>query len=61
MSIVTKLEESEKASSAAGIAVSVIVTIAFSLGLILRLTRFSDADGQQVSPNAEQWKAHAQR
>jgi hypothetical protein len=61
MSTVTKLEESEKASSAAGIAVSVIVTILFSLGLILRLTRFSDADGQQVSPTAEHWKAHAQR
>jgi len=61
MSLVTKLETNDKASSSAAIAVSVVVTVAFSLGLILRITRCSNADGQQVSPNAQQWQGRAQQ
>lgn len=54
-------EKEVNAQGSTGIAIAVVVSILISAGLYARISMYANAGGEQVSPNAAQWKARAEK
>jgi len=61
MSTLAEAEKEVNNSCTTGIALAIVATVLFSAGLYARISMYANAGGEQVSPNAAQWKARAEK